>query len=157
MTIEETFRALYETIGDARDAAAALALFADDEDVYFAGSEVGEVARGRTELEAMLRWLTTLDETLHFEWSHARRAQRGRRRLGRGRRDAQRRAVPRARRPRPTRRALALAHPPRVGATVSLDDFARVPLTFGPSPVHRLERLSEHLGGGVEIWAKRED
>jgi 1-aminocyclopropane-1-carboxylate deaminase len=28
---------------------------------------------------------------------------------------------------------------------------------FGPSPVHRLERLSEHLGGGVEIWAKRED
>jgi len=38
-----------------------------------------------------------------------------------------------------------------------LDDFARVPLMFGPSPVHRLERLSEHLGGGVEIWAKRED
>jgi 1-aminocyclopropane-1-carboxylate deaminase len=28
---------------------------------------------------------------------------------------------------------------------------------FGPSPVHRLERLSEHLGGRVEIWAKRED
>jgi 1-aminocyclopropane-1-carboxylate deaminase len=40
---------------------------------------------------------------------------------------------------------------------MSLDDFARVPLTFGPSPVHRLERLSEHLGGTVEIWAKRED
>ena len=32
-----------------------------------------------------------------------------------------------------------------------------MPLLFGPSPVHRLERLSEHLGGGVEIWAKRED
>jgi 1-aminocyclopropane-1-carboxylate deaminase len=28
---------------------------------------------------------------------------------------------------------------------------------FGPSPVHALERLSAHLGGGVEIWAKRED
>jgi 1-aminocyclopropane-1-carboxylate deaminase len=28
---------------------------------------------------------------------------------------------------------------------------------FGPSPVHRLDRLSEHLGGKVEIWAKRED
>ncbi len=40
---------------------------------------------------------------------------------------------------------------------MSLDDFARVPLLFGPSPVHRLERLDEHLGGNVEIWAKRED
>jgi 1-aminocyclopropane-1-carboxylate deaminase len=40
---------------------------------------------------------------------------------------------------------------------MSLGDFARTPLMFGPSPVHRLERLSEHLGGGVEIWAKRED
>ena len=40
---------------------------------------------------------------------------------------------------------------------MSLDSFERVPLLFGPSPVHRLERLSEHLGGGVEIWAKRED
>src|SRR6188472_3518962 len=37
---------------------------------------------------------------------------------------------------------------------MSLADFERVPLTFGPSPVHRLE---EHLGGEVEIWAKRED
>ncbi len=40
---------------------------------------------------------------------------------------------------------------------MSLADFERVPLLFGPSPVHRLERLGEHLGGGVEIWAKRED
>jgi 1-aminocyclopropane-1-carboxylate deaminase len=40
---------------------------------------------------------------------------------------------------------------------MSLDDFDRVPLLFGPSPVHGLKRLSEHLGGGVEIWAKRED
>src|SRR6059058_117575 len=40
---------------------------------------------------------------------------------------------------------------------MSLDRFARVPLLFGPSPVHRLERLSEELGGRVEIWAKRED
>jgi 1-aminocyclopropane-1-carboxylate deaminase len=36
-------------------------------------------------------------------------------------------------------------------------DAPYIPLLFGPSPVHRLERLSEHLGGGVEIWAKRED
>ena len=40
---------------------------------------------------------------------------------------------------------------------MSLDSYERVPLLFGPSPVHRLERLSEHLGGQVEIWAKRED
>ena len=40
---------------------------------------------------------------------------------------------------------------------MSLDDFPRYPLTFGPSPVHPLPRLSSHLGGKVEIWAKRED
>ncbi|HET7572207.1 MAG TPA: 1-aminocyclopropane-1-carboxylate deaminase [Gaiellaceae bacterium] len=40
---------------------------------------------------------------------------------------------------------------------MSLDDFDRVPLLFGPSPVHPLPRLSEHLGGKVEIWAKRDD
>ncbi len=40
---------------------------------------------------------------------------------------------------------------------MSLDSFERIPLLFGASPVHRLERLSEHLGGKVEIWAKRED
>jgi 1-aminocyclopropane-1-carboxylate deaminase len=40
---------------------------------------------------------------------------------------------------------------------VSAESFERVPLLFGPSPVHRLERLSEHLGGKVDIWAKRED
>ncbi|MBW3658580.1 MAG: 1-aminocyclopropane-1-carboxylate deaminase [Actinobacteria bacterium] len=40
---------------------------------------------------------------------------------------------------------------------MSLDDFRREPLLFGPSPVHPLPRLSEELGGEVEIWAKRED
>ncbi len=37
-----------------------------------------------------------------------------------------------------------------------LADFPRHPLLFGPSPVHRLDRLTEHLGGAA-IWAKRED
>ena len=37
-----------------------------------------------------------------------------------------------------------------------LSDFPRFPLTFGPSPVHPLDRLSDHLGG-ARIWAKRED
>ncbi|WP_018335433.1 1-aminocyclopropane-1-carboxylate deaminase [Actinomycetospora chiangmaiensis] len=40
---------------------------------------------------------------------------------------------------------------------MSLDDFDRYPLLFGPSPVHRLDRLTAHLGGGAQIWAKRED
>jgi 1-aminocyclopropane-1-carboxylate deaminase len=39
---------------------------------------------------------------------------------------------------------------------MAISDFERYPLTFGPSPVHPLPRLSEHLGGAT-IWAKRED
>jgi 1-aminocyclopropane-1-carboxylate deaminase len=37
-----------------------------------------------------------------------------------------------------------------------ITDFERFPLTFGPSPVHRLDRLTAHLGG-AQVWAKRED
>ncbi|MGA3353518.1 MAG: 1-aminocyclopropane-1-carboxylate deaminase [Acidimicrobiales bacterium] len=37
-----------------------------------------------------------------------------------------------------------------------LSDFPRYPLLFGPSPVHKLERLTKHLGGAT-LWAKRED
>jgi 1-aminocyclopropane-1-carboxylate deaminase len=40
---------------------------------------------------------------------------------------------------------------------MTLHDHPYVPLLFGPSPVHRLERLSAELGGKVELWAKRED
>ena len=39
---------------------------------------------------------------------------------------------------------------------MALSDFPRYPLLFGPSPVHRLDRLTEHLGGAA-VWAKRED
>src|SRR3982750_1053265 len=39
---------------------------------------------------------------------------------------------------------------------MALEDFPRYPLLFGPSPVHRLDRLTEHLGGAA-VWAKRED
>ncbi|MBO1751142.1 1-aminocyclopropane-1-carboxylate deaminase [Actinotalea sp. BY-33] len=38
----------------------------------------------------------------------------------------------------------------------TLDDHPRYPLLFGPSPVHRLDRLTAELGG-AEVWAKRED
>ena len=39
---------------------------------------------------------------------------------------------------------------------MSLEDFARYPLMFGPSPIHRLDRLTEYLGGAT-VWAKRDD
>ncbi|HEX5597576.1 MAG TPA: 1-aminocyclopropane-1-carboxylate deaminase [Micromonosporaceae bacterium] len=39
---------------------------------------------------------------------------------------------------------------------MALTDHPRHPLLFGPSPVHRLDRLTAHLGG-AQLWAKRED
>ena len=38
-----------------------------------------------------------------------------------------------------------------------LEKFPRYPLTFGPTPIEKLDRLSVHLGSKVEIYAKRED
>jgi 1-aminocyclopropane-1-carboxylate deaminase len=35
--------------------------------------------------------------------------------------------------------------------------FPRYPLTFGPTPIVPLKRLGTHLGGKVELYAKRED
>jgi 1-aminocyclopropane-1-carboxylate deaminase len=39
---------------------------------------------------------------------------------------------------------------------MTLSAFPRHRLLFGPSPVHRLDRLTQHLGGAA-VWAKRED
>ena len=38
-----------------------------------------------------------------------------------------------------------------------LSNFERYPLTFGPTPIEHLPRLSEALGNKVEIYAKRDD
>jgi 1-aminocyclopropane-1-carboxylate deaminase len=38
-----------------------------------------------------------------------------------------------------------------------LDKFARYPLTFGPTPIEPLPRLSQALGGKVNVYAKRDD
>jgi 1-aminocyclopropane-1-carboxylate deaminase len=38
-----------------------------------------------------------------------------------------------------------------------LQRFERYPLTFGPTPIEHLPRLSEALGGKVQIYAKRDD
>ena len=40
---------------------------------------------------------------------------------------------------------------------MDLQRFERYPLTFGPTPIQPLKRLSAHLGGKVELYAKRED
>lgn len=39
---------------------------------------------------------------------------------------------------------------------MALADFPRHSLTFGPSPLQHLKRLTQHLGG-AQVWAKRED
>ena len=39
-----------------------------------------------------------------------------------------------------------------------LEKFERYPLTFeGPTPIEKLERLTEYLGGSVAVYAKRDD
>jgi 1-aminocyclopropane-1-carboxylate deaminase len=40
---------------------------------------------------------------------------------------------------------------------MNLTQFPKHPLTFGPTPIQPLRRLSEHLGGKVQLYAKRED
>ncbi|MGV4858462.1 MULTISPECIES: 1-aminocyclopropane-1-carboxylate deaminase [Acetobacter] len=40
---------------------------------------------------------------------------------------------------------------------MKLDRYERYPLTFGPTPIEHLSRLSDFLGGDVNIYAKRED
>ncbi len=40
---------------------------------------------------------------------------------------------------------------------MNLAKFPRYALTFGPTPIEKLSRLTEHLGGGVELYAKRDD
>lgn len=39
---------------------------------------------------------------------------------------------------------------------MNLQKFERYPLTFGPTPIEKLQRLSDHLGN-IEVYAKRED
>jgi len=40
---------------------------------------------------------------------------------------------------------------------MNLSQFERYPLTFGPTPIEHLPRLSEAIGADVEIFAKRDD
>jgi len=40
---------------------------------------------------------------------------------------------------------------------MNLQRFPRHSLTFGPTPIQPLKRLSAHLGGKVDLYAKRED
>ncbi|MBP0617720.1 1-aminocyclopropane-1-carboxylate deaminase [Jiella mangrovi] len=38
-----------------------------------------------------------------------------------------------------------------------LEKFERYPLTFGPSPIEHLPRLSQAIGGKIDVYAKRDD
>ena len=40
---------------------------------------------------------------------------------------------------------------------MNLEKFQRYPLTFGPTPIEHLPRMTDALGGKVEIYAKRDD
>jgi len=40
---------------------------------------------------------------------------------------------------------------------MNLEKFEKYPLTFGPTPIEHLPRLTEAIGAGVEIYAKRDD
>ncbi|MBT5496530.1 MAG: 1-aminocyclopropane-1-carboxylate deaminase [Alphaproteobacteria bacterium] len=40
---------------------------------------------------------------------------------------------------------------------VNLEKFERYPLTFGPTPIEYLPRMTDALGGKVQIYAKRDD
>ncbi len=40
---------------------------------------------------------------------------------------------------------------------MNLKKFERYPLTFGPTPIEHLPRMTDALGGKVEIYAKRDD
>ena len=40
---------------------------------------------------------------------------------------------------------------------LKLEKFPRYPLTFGPTPIEHLPRMSAALGGKVQIYAKRDD
>jgi 1-aminocyclopropane-1-carboxylate deaminase len=48
------------------------------------------------------------------------------------------------------------AYDPEI-AMLRLDKFERYPLTFGPTPIEHLPRMTEALGGKVQIYAKRDD
>ena len=50
---------------------------------------------------------------------------------------------------------VATIDPPEV-TVPTLADYPRYPLLFGPSPIHRLDRLTADLGGAT-VWAKRDD
>jgi 1-aminocyclopropane-1-carboxylate deaminase len=39
----------------------------------------------------------------------------------------------------------------------ALQNTPKAHFLLGPSPIHPLPRLTEFLGGEVEVWAKRED
>jgi uncharacterized protein (TIGR02246 family) len=67
-----TFDAFFERLTADRDAAAATALFADDDDIWMSGSDLPELAIGSEAIGALHRDVAGNPFTLTFKWDQRR-------------------------------------------------------------------------------------
>jgi ketosteroid isomerase-like protein len=66
------FDALFRHVCDERDASAAFALWAEDDDVTLFGSEQSDTARGPAELRTHMEAIAGANATIRFAWSDRR-------------------------------------------------------------------------------------
>jgi ketosteroid isomerase-like protein len=66
------FDALFRHVYDERDAAAAFALWAEDDDITLFGSEVADTARGPAEVRAHMGAIAGSAATIRFAWDDKR-------------------------------------------------------------------------------------
>jgi uncharacterized protein (TIGR02246 family) len=66
------FDAFFDRLTIDRDAAAATALFADDDDIWMSGSDLSELAIGREAIAALHRAVVAHPFTLRFKWDERR-------------------------------------------------------------------------------------
>jgi ketosteroid isomerase-like protein len=67
-----TFEALFHRVCDERDATAAAALWADDDDVTLFGSELADTARGPAEIREHMQAIANANATIRFAWDERR-------------------------------------------------------------------------------------
>jgi ketosteroid isomerase-like protein len=66
------FDALFRHVCEERDAVAAFALWAEDDDVTLFGSEQGDTARGPAELRTHMEAIASANATIRFAWTDKR-------------------------------------------------------------------------------------
>jgi ketosteroid isomerase-like protein len=66
------FDALFRHLCEERDAAAAIALWAEDDDITLFGSELADTARGPVETRAHMGAIAGSAATIRFEWADKR-------------------------------------------------------------------------------------